>query len=432
MNSVNSPFLTQHPVQRARLFAGMLLTAFLLCTLAPAAVAQTSLSTLHDSTKAATDAANPIGDFSSDSKGVLYGVTSSFSTPARIYSMTPPALLGGSWTLKVLYVANNSGLVRGHLQSVILGKKGQLYGGSNNCVGGTGGCIFQLTPPATSGGAWTIQIIHLMGVSDGGLVQPGLGRLALDAAGNLYGVAQGGTGAVFELSPPATAGGAWTEKTLHLFQQAPGQIYSPRQNVVLDSQGNLYGTTRNSETSRGSSTGSGPLFKLAPPAVAGGSWVLTVLSQVPIGDQYFQPSISQLTVDKSGALYGVLYTITPFVVTPATWAVTYPPANPIKFGNTPPSIGRELAVDAKGNLYGADQDSQEVYKLTPPATAGGAWTRTVLHTFVGGSEGSQPSGRPLVDASGNVFGTTLSGGTGTGCKVSGVAVAGCGTVFELQ
>ena len=55
----------------------------------------------------------------------------------------------------------------------------------------------------------------------------------------------------------------------------------------------------------------------------------------------------------------------------------------------------------------------------------------VLHTFLGGSEGSQPSGRPLVDASGKVFGTTLTGGTGT-CQNYLPLLPGCGTVFQLQ
>jgi hypothetical protein len=66
-----------------------------------------------------------------------------------------------------------------------------------------------------------------------------------------------------------------------------------------------------------------------------------------------------------------------------------------------------------------------VYKLAHDAA--GAWTETVIHTFAGGQDGIEPYGGPVLDAAGDVFGTTLNGGggTNTGCA------EGCGTVYEL-
>jgi uncharacterized repeat protein (TIGR03803 family) len=70
-----------------------------------------------------------------------------------------------------------------------------------------------------------------------------------------------------------------------------------------------------------------------------------------------------------------------------------------------------LVADSAGNLYGAteggDGDYGAVFKLTP---SGGSWTMTVLHRF-NGSDGNTPYGSLIIDANGNLYGTTLQGGT---------------------
>jgi len=81
-----------------------------------------------------------------------------------------------------------------------------------------------------------------------------------------------------------------------------------------------------------------------------------------------------------------------------------------------------VVLDSAGNLYGtADQcgigNQGSVYRLTPSA---GGWTETTLHEFTGGSDGAQPYGGLLLDASGNLYGTTIAGGVGN-----------TGVVFEL-
>jgi uncharacterized repeat protein (TIGR03803 family) len=85
-----------------------------------------------------------------------------------------------------------------------------------------------------------------------------------------------------------------------------------------------------------------------------------------------------------------------------------------------------LLRDAKGNLYGTTlsggADGQGVvYELSPPAKGGDTWTQKVLWTFTGGNDGGQPTCSLIMDAAGNLYGTTDWGGTGV-----------VGTVFELS
>ncbi len=97
-----------------------------------------------------------------------------------------------------------------------------------------------------------------------------------------------------------------------------------------------------------------------------------------------------------------------------------------------------LLMDASGHLYGTasaggntnactSYDSQGcgvVFELT---SSNGKWQESVLYAFQGGTDGWYPSGNLLLDKSGNLYGTTLYGGTGTTCSNNG-----CGTVFELS
>jgi uncharacterized repeat protein (TIGR03803 family) len=91
-----------------------------------------------------------------------------------------------------------------------------------------------------------------------------------------------------------------------------------------------------------------------------------------------------------------------------------------------------LVLDASGNLYGTTSYGGTykggiVFELTPGA--GGVWTETVLHNFSGGTDGLEPAAGLVLDAAGNLYGTTVEGGGGS-CTRGG-PVVGCGTVFEL-
>lgn len=94
-----------------------------------------------------------------------------------------------------------------------------------------------------------------------------------------------------------------------------------------------------------------------------------------------------------------------------------------------------LVMDASGNLYGTTDSGGNlqdcdgygcgvVFELTP--NGNGGWQESVLYAFQGAPDGSYPGGNLVFDGSGNIYGTTSGGGTGTSCN------QGCGTVFELS
>ena len=104
-----------------------------------------------------------------------------------------------------------------------------------------------------------------------------------------------------------------------------------------------------------------------------------------------------------------------------------------------------VVFDAAGNLYGATEQGSgsdckpiswcgTVFQLKPPAKQGDPWTETVLHAFAGvtstGHDGAVPAGGLVIDAAGNLYGTTAYGGSGD-CVLAGIK-GGCGTVYEVE
>jgi hypothetical protein len=169
--------------------------------------------------------------------GVLYGT----NMAGPIIQMTPPSAPGGSWTETVLYtVTGRDGLSP---YSLVLAADGTLYGttlGSNYYNGLGKATVFQLTPPASSGGSWTFTLLHNFG-QQLNLLSPLILR-----NGNLYGTATpygippfATGGQIFELQRPATAGGAWTLVHLHQFTgtQLPGGA------LAMDKNGDIFGVT---------------------------------------------------------------------------------------------------------------------------------------------------------------------------------------------
>ncbi len=85
-----------------------------------------------------------------------------------------------------------------------------------------------------------------------------------------------------------------------------------------------------------------------------------------------------------------------------------------------------LVMDASGNLYGTTSaggpsGTGTVFELVAPVVTNGPWTEKVLYSFAGGMDGATPVGRVTFDKAGNLYGTTSAGGTD-----------GYGTVFALQ
>jgi uncharacterized repeat protein (TIGR03803 family) len=304
---------------------------------------------------------------------------------------------------------------------------GLIFDAAGNLYGTTGmggaynlGTAFELSPKV--GGGWAEKVLYSFGHSnkDGSLL---LGGLNFDAVGNLYGTTSDGGaygyGTVFELTPKA--GGGWAEKLLHNFNNNDKDGYEPWAGVILDSAGDLYGTT-----TFGGAYGVGIVFELTPKA--GGRWTEKILRSFNREDGYYP--YAGVILDSGGDLYGT-----------TNWGGAYGVG--IVFELTPKARGRwtekilhsfngtdgyepysNLILDAAGNVYGTTvsggaQNVGVVFELTPKA--GGRWTERLLHSFkFDGTDGNTPYAGLILDSAGNLFGTTFNGGAYVG-----------GTVFEL-
>jgi uncharacterized repeat protein (TIGR03803 family) len=190
----------------------------------------------------------PWGKLVLDPEGNLYG------TGGSAFELSPGPK---GWAETILHdFTGKDGDGSGPLAGPIRDAVGNLYGttmhggGSNECGDGCG-TVWELEPPASdqpSGPtAWTEIILHRFGIVAGDGAFPGLGQLAMDREGNLYGTADSGgpdlAGIVFRLTrPSAGSGGVWKETILHGFAQDQNG-YLPTGGVTFDSAGNLYGTT---------------------------------------------------------------------------------------------------------------------------------------------------------------------------------------------
>jgi len=332
-------------------------------------------------------------------------------------------------------------------------KAGNLYGVTT--LGGVGPCaptqcgtVFQLQPPATKGGAWTEQVLHIFGGHAKGDGNTPAGGVIFDAAGNLYGTtAYGGTGncvvlgsksgcgTVFVMKPPATKGGKWTENVLYSFKSGKDG-YLPNGDLVFDHAGNLYGATE-----FGGGFGScdapfyqfcGTIFELSPPKVKSGKWTEKVLYHFKSGKDGANPN-GGLVLDGVGNIYGTTYVggsttlcvFTGFVGCGTVFKLGKP-GNPsgvwrerVLYAFTGlPSDGLHpvagLARRSNGNLYGTTlgggtQEDGVIFQLIPPTKGGTQWNETLIHNFSGGSDGGSTLTGLVPDFSGNFYGTSGGG-----------------------
>jgi uncharacterized repeat protein (TIGR03803 family) len=259
----------------------------------------------------------------------------------------------------------------------------------------------------TASAEWNEKVLYsFQGGTDGQLP---VGSIVFDSAGNLYGATtQGGAtncspladcGTVFQLTPPPKQGDPWTETVLYTFKGAKyGDGDEPAGGLLIDSQGNLYGTTAYGGTGDcvllGVEGGCGTVFELSPPSEKGGAWTETILYSFPTAKQGYLPN-GDLVFDSAGNLYGAT-----------------------QYGG-----GKGTTCDRFYQYCGA------VFELSPPKAKGGKWTEEVLHAFAGGTDGANPNGGLVLNGNGAVYGTTNSGGNQS-CQYEGQI--GCGTAFELK
>ncbi len=275
-----------------------------------------------------------------------------------------------SWTETPLYEFSGSGDGFGPTGDLVFDQAGNIYGATSSGGSSNRGTVYELT---FSGGTWTENVLYsFAGGQDG---QIPIGGVIFDQAGNLYGTTQNGggfgcytntgCGTIFQLVPSDSG---WTENQLYSFQGGSDGGF-PESGVILDSSGNLYGTTSiYGDPGCNSGYGCGGAYKLSS---SGGNWSLNTLYTFAAGyDGPFAP----LTMDAAGNLYG-----------------TTEGDGAYAFGN--------------------------VFKLSPTQNG---WTYTDLYDFTGGSDGANPESNIAFDAQGNLYGTTFLGGVNNN-----------GVVFEI-
>ena len=409
-----------------------------------------------------TDGATPAGGVVFDKAGNLYGATTdggSSNCPGiaqcgTVFQLLPPAKKGGAWTENQLYIFKGKNSNDGETPAggVIFDQAGNLYGttaygGSGDCIllGTTVGCgaVFQMTPPQTKGGAWTETVLYsFKGGKDGYLPQ---GNLTFDSAGNLYGATLYGggygscnapyyqyCGTIFELSPPETKHGKWTEKVLYSFKSGTDGA-SPNGGLVFDDKGAIYGTTYGggNESGECGTGGCGTAFELNLPTKKGNAWTETILHRFNRNNSNNGLPSAGFAIDGKGYLYGTTLG-TAFRLDPAsTKSGRWTEAILYTFNQEAYGPEGALIFDKSGNLYGTTYSSDEfhgtAFKLKPPNQKGGAWAFTVLYGFTGPPDGAQPAANLIFDNHGNLYSTTTMGGSGNGCSFHG-----CGTVFEIM
>jgi uncharacterized repeat protein (TIGR03803 family) len=367
---------------------------------------------------AGKDGAGLYSGLALDRQGNVYGTTSGGGPYGygTVFQLTPHS--NGTWTEAILHSFKNNGQDGDDLNGgLILDAAGSLYGTAT--LGGGPykyGTIFKLTPGF---GGWTLTVLHRFGFNKYGCCPQA--SLVMDDAGNLFGIA----GVAFELSPGADG---WTETVLHDFSGQNGDGSDAYAGLILDTAGNLYGETEGGGTSTRCGGGCGTAYQLRP--VSGGGWKEHILHDFgAIGDGAFPGG--PLLLDSTGNLYGTtgvggatgngtVYRLT--LESDGRWKETI--LHDFTGGANGIEPGGGVVMNKAGNLYGTtigggspNCECGLVYKLSPGT--GGKWNFKVLHTFVG-TDGAQPAANLTLDDKGNLYGTTITGGAG-----------GYGVAFQL-
>jgi uncharacterized repeat protein (TIGR03803 family) len=260
--------------------------------------------------------------------------------------------------------------------------------------------------------------------ADGGFPRA---SMIFDSTGGLYGTTEAGGvynfGTVFKLT--ANEDGRWTESVLHSFNGDGKDGVFPVAGLILDHAGDVYGTT-----TFGGSYGYGTVFQLSPSG--DGSWTESVLYSFNNDRQDGYEPWAGLIFDAAGNLYGTTYyggtggSGTVFELSrngDGGWTESVLHSfDAHGVDGYEPAAG--LVFDRVGNLYGTTlyggtNGAGNVFKLT--ANGDGSWRESVLHTFSEtDKEGFWPSASLVFDAAGSLYGTTLGGGR-----------YGPGTIFQL-
>ena len=421
------------------------------------------------------DGSLPNGGVVLDAAGNVYGTTFGNLSSGTVFELTPSST---AWQGKTIYR-----FAAGIAYNIAIDAVGDLYG----VLSGSGifqlqhangkwnenllcsGCSATGIPAFDSAGnlyvdandevlellrkqSWMMTVIDKFSGSDGSFAA---GTLTFDKNGNLYGTTEsGGDLASCNRSGCGTAfrlmrgkNGDWQHQVLYRFKG--NHDGTAPDGMIFDSHGDLYGTTlgdSNDPTACDHGRfGCGTVFELS--TASNGNWQHVVIDRFGIGDGDGPPS--GLVADLAGNLYGTMsqgsvassaegcgmvYELTP--TRNAGWKkhTLYEFKCGTADGMNPAS---SLIFDSSGNLYGTTVQGGSacpgsgcgtVFELSP--SAGGAWTEAILYNFKDDADGSHPAGGLVFDTTGKLYGVTEYGGNGP-CKNNSGSV-GCGVVYQLS
>ncbi|MEI9986950.1 MAG: choice-of-anchor tandem repeat GloVer-containing protein, partial [Aliidongia sp.] len=301
---------------------------------------------------------------------------------------------------------------------------GSLVDANGNAAGLSDlGEIFQFIPAAPF-----IGTLHGFSGPDG--AHPN-GSLVADSQGSLYGTTQiGGAnnlGTVFKLSPPASTGQAWTLTTLHSFSGSDGA--NPAAGVTIGPNGNLYGTTMNGGPSPSRIGGSaytlstsGTMFNVLPlPQGCVGSQSNVVVD--PTGNVIGTTQFGPEPTDFSGCMFKIAPNGTATILTQYGEA---PQFGGVAIGEPVGNIVR----DAIGNIYGMAELAQRNTPSSAPGIAVYKRDTTTKDLIVlAVLDGLQSQSGVVRDGNGTLYGTTINGGTGGIGSVFSVSASGVVTTL---
>ncbi|HTT97726.1 MAG TPA: choice-of-anchor tandem repeat GloVer-containing protein [Rhizomicrobium sp.] len=355
---------------------------------------------------------------------------------------------------RVKHFCNPGGCATGGqpMSGPILDTAGNLYGTTSNYGNRQCGTVFMATPASTTPGAAkaTMHVLHAFNGYDG--CNPYFGRLAYqgeesrapyDGTSPLFGMTNAGgykgRGVVFELTPPASGKDKWHERLLYSFCNltncADGQF--PQGNLTMDSSGNLFGGTTD-----------GKIFELTP--ANNGRYSYRVIYTSTTSEAY-----AQITVESNGTLIGVadaggsanmgtLFSLSPNICRACNArdvSYQYTLLHDFCLGGLPCTDGYlpgSFVLDAVGNIFGTTFAGGA--NPAPPGfinyTGAGVVFRyftsgdfAVIHNFCSEAncaDGGMPLGGLTRDNALNLYGTTSAGGSTTNTD------SGAGVVYQLE
>lgn len=348
---------------------------------------------------ACSDGQYPEVQLVEDSQGNFYGTTyqGGAHNGGTVFQLSP----SGAFTVLYSFGASTAD-GSGPVGTLVRDSKGNLYGVTASGGANRSGAVFKITPGGVE------SIVHSFGANASDGLYPTSG-LAIDEQGNIYGTTSYGgkgfgAGTVYKVS----AKGSYS--ILHYFLGG-GDGLRPMAPLTLDQQGNVYGTTE-----LGGAYGEGSVFRIAS---GGTESILHSFSATGAAKADGVFPEGGLVVDAEGNLYGTTYDGGAFH-TGVVFKLSPQGAETVlhSFGSNGDGIHTQagLIIDGNGNLYGTSFQGGAfgagiVFKLDS------AGNETILHSFGSGTDGTYPHAGLLLDSAGNLYGTTEEGGKSNGGTV---------------